>query len=183
VRRRILIAATLCAVMAAGLTLSACEKGKPRHVPVDPMALAPPPPGPVAAPTEGLSAGLPKLPAYPGFSLDRIGDAPDPLNRKPAVTPAAAPLVFSGFGFDPTAKAPARGVDVVVDGKVYGALYGHPRADVAAFFKIPGLTPVGYALTLPPQTLAKGEHSVLVRVIAVDGKGYFESPNYPFTVD
>jgi hypothetical protein len=90
--------------------------------------------------------------------------------------------VFTGFGFDPTAKAAARGVDVVVDGKTYGALYGHTRADVAVYFKIPGLTAVGYSLTLPPLTLAKGEHSVVVRVIAADGKGYFESPNFAFTV-
>lgn len=182
-RRRILTAVALCAVMGAGLTLGACEKGKPRHVPVDPMALTPPPPGPVAPPTDGLSAGLPKLAGRPGLSLDRIGEAPDPLNRKPAVTPADAALVFTGFGFDPTAKAPARGVDVVVDGKTYGALYGQPRADVGVYFKDPGLTAVGYSLILPPRTLAKGPHSVMVRVIAADGKGYFQSPNYAFTVD
>src|SRR5476651_2636672 len=97
VTRRILTAA-ICL-----LALSACEKGKPRHVPADPMALAPPPPV-VAAPTEGLSAGLPKLKGLPGVSLDRVGAAPDPLNRKPAVTPGAEATVFAGFAFDPKAK-------------------------------------------------------------------------------
>jgi hypothetical protein len=182
-RRRIPTAVTLCAMMGALLALCACEKGKPRHVPVDPMALAPPPPGATAAPAAGLSAGLPRLKAYPGFSLDRIGAAADPLNRKPAVTPADAPIVFTGFGFDPVAKAPGKGADVVVDGKPYGALYGHARADVAVYFKIPGLTAVGYALTLPPGALAKGQHSVVVRVVAADGKGYFQSPNFAFTAN
>jgi hypothetical protein len=175
VTRRILTAA-ICL-----LALSACEKGKPRHVPADPMALAPPPPV-VAAPTEGLSAGLPKLKGLPGVSLDRVGAAPDPLNRKPAVTPGAEATVFAGFAFDPKAKAPARGVDVVVDGKAYGAAYGASRIDVASYFRTPGLTAVGYTMTLPAQALAPGQHSVLLRVVAADGTGFYESPNYPFTV-
>jgi hypothetical protein len=175
VRRRILIAA-LCL-----LALGACEKGKPRHVPVDPMAIAPP--AAVApAPSEGMSAGLAKLKGLPGVSLDRIGAAPDPLNRQPAVTPAGQPTAFEGFAFDPAAKAPARGVDVVVDGKAYGSAYGAARPDVASYFKQPGLSAVGFAFALPAGALKPGDHLVLLRVVAADGKGFYESPNYPFTV-
>lgn len=177
VTRRILTAALM-----AALALAACEKGKPRHVPVDPMAIAPPPPGPAVAPTEGLSAGLTKRREFPGFFLDRVGSAPDPLNKQPAVTLAAQPLVFDGFGFDPVAKTPAKGVDVVVDGKAYGAAYGHPRPDVAAYFKTPGLVAVGYTATLPAGALAMGPHTVVIRVVSADGTGYFESPKIPFTV-
>jgi hypothetical protein len=163
------------------LALGACEKAKPRHPPADPMAIAPPP-AVVAAPAEGMSAGLARLKAVPGISLDRIGAAPDPLNRRPAVTPAGEPTAFVGFAFDPVAKAPARGVDVVVDGRVYGSAYGGARLDVASYFKQPGLTAVGYAMTLPAGALAAGQHSVLLRVVAADGKGFYESPNYPFEV-
>ena len=176
VTHRILSAAALCL-----LALGACQKGKPRHVPVDPMAIAPPQ-AVVAAPTEGMSAGLAKLRGLPGISLDQIGAAADPLNRKPAVTPGAQPTVFAGFAFDPLARAPAKGVDVVVDGRVYGSAYGASRIDVASYFKAPGLTAVGYTMTLPANALPQGEHRVLLRVVAADGKGYFESPNYPFTV-
>jgi hypothetical protein len=175
VRRRILIAAL------SVLALGACEKGKPRHVPVDPMALAPPP-AVVAAPIEGMSAGLPKRRELAGVSLDRIGAAPDPLNKRPAVTPAGQATAFDGFAFDPVAKAPARGVDVVVDGKAYGSAYGAARPDVASYFKQPGLSAVGFAFALPAGALKPGDHLVLLRVVAADGRGFYESPSYPFTV-
>jgi hypothetical protein len=163
------------------LALNACEKGKPRHVPADPMAITPPP-AVVAAPSEGMSAGLPKLKELAGVSLDRIGAAPDPLNRKPAVTPAGQATEFAGFAFDPVAKAPARGVDVVVDGRAYGSAYGAVRLDVASYFKQPGLSAVGFTFALPAGALKPGDHLVLLRVVAADGRGFYESPNYPFTV-
>ncbi len=174
--RAILTVAAFCV-----LELGACEKGKPRHLPDDPMAIAPPQ-AVVAAPTEGMSAGLPKLKALAGVSLDRIGAAPDPLNKQPAVTPGGQATAFEGFAFDPQAKAPARGVDVVVDGKAYGSAYGASRPDVASYFKQPGLAAVGFSFTLPAGALGAGPHSVRMRVVAADGKGFYESPNYPFTV-
>jgi hypothetical protein len=175
VMRRVLIAAA-CLV-----ALGACEKGKPRHLPADPMAIAPPQ-AVVAAPSEGMSAGLPKFKEMAVVSLDRIGAAPDPLNRQPAVTPGGQATAFDGFAFDPRAKAPARGVDVVVDGKAYGSAYGATRPDVASYFKQPGLAAVGFSFTLPAGTLGAGPHSVRLRVVAADGKGFYESPNYSFTV-
>jgi hypothetical protein len=175
VTRRVLIA------VLSVLALGACEKGKPRHVPADPMAIAPPP-AVMAAPSEGMSAGLAQLKGLPGASLDRIGAAPDPLNRRPAVTPLGQAITFDGFAFDPAAKAPARGVDVVVDGKAYGSSYGVARPDVASYFKQPGLSAVGFAFTLPAGALKPGDHLVLLRVVAADGKGFYPSPSYPFTV-
>lgn len=165
----------------AALALGACEQGKPRHPPPDPMAIAAPA-APAAAPTEGLSAGLAKRPEPAGFFLDHVGQAADPRGRTPAVTAAGAPLLLDGFGFDPVAKTPGKGVDVVVDGKAYGAAYGAPRQDVATYFKAPALVKVGFSVTLPPGTLAPGAHNVAVRVVAADGTGFFESPPIPFTV-
>ena len=104
------------------------------------------------------------------------------MHRQPAVTPAGAAIVFDGFGFDPVAKAPAMGVDVVVDGKLYGAAYGQPRQDVADYFKEPALARSGFTVTLPPGTLSVGAHTVVVRVVAADGSGYFESPPVAFQV-
>jgi hypothetical protein len=170
----------LCAILI--LALAACEEGKPRHVPPDPMAIAPPPPGPVAPPTEGLSAGLAKRAEVAGASIDSIGAAADPLSHQPAVTPAGQPTMVQGFGFDPAAKAPGKGLDVVVDGKLYGATYGTDRPDVAAYFKTPGLAKVGFHTTLPAGVLAVGPHLASVRVVAADGKGYFESVKVAFEV-
>lgn len=167
----------------AVLALAGCDKPRPRTPPADPMALPAEAAAPTVAPAgEGLSGGLPKRPEFPGFYLDRVGDAPDPLNRQPAVTPVGQPIALDGFGFDPVAKVPARGVDVVVDGKAYGTTYGSPREDVATYTKVPGLVPVGYKTVLPAGTLAAGPHSVVVRVIAADGKAYFESPVVQFEV-
>lgn len=174
--RRLPAAATM-----AALALCACEQGKPRHPPPDPMAVAQAP-APAAAPTEGMSAGLVKRSEPAGFFLDHVGQAADPRGKPPAVTPAGAPIVLDGFGFDPVAKAPAKGVDVVVDGKAYGTAYGSPRQDVANYFKNPALVNVGFTTTLPAGSLAVGPHAVVVRVVAADGLGYFESPGTYFTV-
>lgn len=165
----------------AALSLAACEQGKPRHPPPDPMAIAPPPAAtePAAKPG-GLSAGLPKRPQSAGFFLDHAGAAVDPRNRPPAVTPAAQPTVFDGFAFDPVAQAPAKGVDVVVDGKAYGATYGAERPDVARFFKAPILIKVGFRAVLPAGSLTIGPHTVVLRVIAADSKSFYESPQIAF---
>jgi hypothetical protein len=162
------------------LALSACDKAKPRQLPPDPFAAGPPPAAPEAAPGEGMSGGLVKRPQAAGFFLDHVGQATDPFNRRPAVTAAGQPAVLDGFGFDPVARAPAKGVDVIVDGKTYGTAYGAARADVAAFFKVPGLVNVGFKTTLPAGILAPGAHTAVVRVIAADGKGYYDSPVLPF---
>lgn len=167
----------------AALLLAACDNPKPRHIPPDPMAAPPPPAEAVTPPRDGMSAGLAKRPEFPGFYLDRIGAAPDPVNKQPAATPGDLPILLNGFGFDPVAKVPAKGVDLVIDGKAYGATYGGSRADVASYFKAPALARTGYTMTLPAGTLAKGPHALVVRVIAADGKGYFESPPVPFTAN
>lgn len=172
-------------ILAAGavLALGACDKPKPRHLPPDPMEAAPPPVAKVLELTlPSLSAGLPKRPELAGFSLDSIGAAVDPLNKQPAVISAAEPVLIQGFGIDPVAKAPAGGVDVVIDGKAYGTAYGAPRADVATYFKTPAMTAVGFKTTLPAGLIPVGDHQVVVRVIAAGGKTYFEGPPIAFTV-
>jgi hypothetical protein len=173
VRRLIPTAAAM-----ASLTLGACEQGKPRHPPPDPMAL--PAVAEATPPTEGLSAGLVKRAEVAGFFLDHIGQATDPRGKPPAVTAAGAPILLNGFAFDPVAKTPAKGVDVVVDGKTYGTKYGAARTDVATFFKAPALVNVGFTVTLPASSLAAGAHAVVVRVVSSDGRGYFDSPEIPF---
>jgi hypothetical protein len=171
--------------------LSACEQGKPRHLPPDPMALAPPTAEAQAqaqaqsqAPmVEGaLSSGLTKRGVATGVFLDHAGAAIDPRSRQPASTPAGQPIAFDGFGFDMAAKAPAKGVDVVVDGRAFGTAYGRARPDVAQFFKTPGLVNVGFKTVLPADTLAVGPHTVVIRVVSANGQGYFDSPAIPFSV-
>lgn len=167
------------------LALGACERGKPRHLPPDPFAIATPAaPEPAATPVAGapLSTGLPKRPQMAGFFLDHVGQATDPFNRPPAITVAAQPVLLDGFGFDPVTKTPAKGVDIVIDGKAYPTAYGRARNDVAAYFKTPALANVGFRTVLPAGSLAPGPHTAIVRVVASDGKGYYDSPAAPFVV-
>jgi hypothetical protein len=188
----VLVLAGFCAAGLCLAGLSACEQGKPRRPPPDPMAIAPPPEADAAGAATGtgaagapdpLSAGLAKQGAAAGFFLDHAGQAVDPRSRQPATTPGDQPMVFDGFGFDAIAKAPAKGVDVVVDGKAFGTAYGAPRPDVAQFFKAPGLVKVGFRTVLPAGSLAAGPHTVVVRVVAADGGGYFDSPAIAFSVN
>lgn len=178
--RSALFAAT--ALLGVALALGGCDKGKPRHIPPDPFAAAPPPAPPPPPPTEGLSKGLSKRSGEPGWFLDHIGGAVDPVSHPPAVTAAGAPIVVDGFGFDAAAKLPAKGIDVVIDGKAYGTAYGHARKDVGVFFKNPALTASGFRTTLPAGTVAAGKHALRLRVVASDGEGYFETRQVNFEV-
>jgi hypothetical protein len=74
----------------------------------------------------------------------------------------------------PTWVRPGKGVDLVIDDVAYGTAYGAGRADVAAFFMTPGLTQVGFAVTLPAAALTPGPHKASVRVVAADGKSYYQ---------
>jgi hypothetical protein len=168
------------AVLLSLVALCACEKAKPRHLPPDPFATAPARPAAAEKPGQPLSIGLPKRPQMAGFFLDHLGQAADPFNKGPAVTAAGAPVALDGFGFDPVAGAPAKGVDVVIDGKAYATTYGSARRDVAAYFKIPALERTGFRTTLPAGTLAPGRHTAIVRVVAASGKGYYDSPTLAF---
>ena len=151
------------------------------------MALAPPPAAtssaapPSAAPP--LSIGLAKRPEAAGFFVDHIGAAADPRSKQPATTPAGQVTVIDGFGFDDATKTPAKGVDVVIDGKAYGSTYGSARPDVARYFKAPALVKVGFKAALPAESLTVGTHTLVVRIVAADGKGYFISPNIVFSVN
>jgi hypothetical protein len=173
-RRPLLAAACL-------LGLAGCDTPKPRPV-------APPPPQAAAVEELGAgaaapsSAGLRSLGAATGFYLDQVGEALDPVHRTPAATSQSAPLIIIGFAFDDGAKTPAKGVDVVLNGETYAATYGQARPDVAAYFKNPALTDVGFTASLPAGLLAPGAHRISLRVIAADGSGYFETPEVPFTV-
>lgn len=164
------------------LPLAACDNAKTRNPPPAETPAAAAPAAPVAPAAGPLSEGLTKRTEMAGFYLDHVGQAQDPVGKQPATTSAATPIALDGFGYDPVAKAPAKGVDVVIDGKAYGTTYGHQRQDVATYFKNPNLANVGFTTSLPVGTLAPGDHTAIVRVISADGTSYFDSPAIKFSV-
>lgn len=72
-----------------------------------------------------------------------------------------------GWAFAETVNAPCDVVGLVIDGKqVVPAQYGYARSDVAAFYKDPSRTNVGYSVEVPAARLGRGEHPVTVVCIA-----------------
>ena len=157
------------------LTLAGCDEPKPRRPP--PAAA----PANAAAPTllPPASVGLPKRAEMANFSLDQINEAVDPVNT-PAKIRSGVATTFSGFGFDPVAMAPGKAVDIVVDGVAYGTAYGADRPDVATYFKTPALENSGFTVTLPAGAIKAGPHQAIVRVVAADKAGYFDSVTIGF---
>lgn len=153
------------------VSLAGCDQPKPRRV--APPAAAPAVAAASVAALPAASRGLAKRPERPNFSLDTINEAQDPLNV-PATIRSAGPITFTGFGFDPAAKAPGQAIDIVVDGVAYGTEYGHERQDVAGYYKTEAVRPSGFRTTLPPGTVKPGPHEVQVRVVAADGRSYFD---------
>lgn len=146
---------------------AACDKPKPRPAADARAAHAPP-----AAP-QPMSAGLVPRPEMPGFSLDRINAAQDPVNV-PATIRSGTVVEVSGFGFDPVAKAAGKGVDIVIDGVAYPTDYGHERQDVAVYFKTEAVRATGFRASLPAGVVTPGPHKAQVRVISADGGSYFD---------
>ncbi|THD59874.1 hypothetical protein [Phenylobacterium sp.] len=168
--------AAIAVLAVAVLALTACEKGKPRHPPPDPMAL----PDAPEAPAPVRSTGLPKSPQPAAFSLDQLGATASPLSKPTVTAPANQPLAFSGFAYDAATGQPARGVDLVIDGQAHGTAYGAARPDVARYFKSPALLDVAFKATLPAGSLTVGAHTLLIRVVSADGKSYAEGQAIPF---
>jgi hypothetical protein len=72
-----------------------------------------------------------------------------------------------GWAYDEPRNAPCVAVGLMVDGKrIYPALYGYARPDVAAFYKDPMRTNVGYSLALPAAKLSRGDHVATVVCVA-----------------
>lgn len=160
------------------LALSACDKPKPRAAAAAAMAAAQAG-KPVVAPA--ASASLPRRPEPLPFSLDLINEGQEPRAREVTIK-GGGPVTFAGWAYDPVAQRDGKALDIVVDGVAYGANYGRPRPDVADHFKLPHAGGSGFALTLPAYVVGKGKHTVLVRLVAADGAGYFDSPPMAFRV-
>jgi acetyltransferase-like isoleucine patch superfamily enzyme len=137
---------------------------------------------PLADWARGETSGMSRLTEYSPTYLDKAGAAFDPANNLEAATAGDQPIDFRGFAFDGPAKTSGRGVEIVIDGEPYVARYGLWRGDIAEHQESREVGACGYVLTLAPHELAPGRHSVSIRLIAADGRGYFEGPEMSFKV-
>jgi len=139
------------------------------------------PPPPTWKP--GISQNLARNPAAPSCVLDNIGPVSNPAAQKFVQVSGATPFGITGWAIDEANKSTAEGVDVVIDQAPYSAHYGSERTDVAKHFNQPNYQNSGFELTVAPGQLAKGPHSVSIRVIASDKKSYYQGPVVQFAVN
>jgi hypothetical protein len=148
------------------LVLTACSRpAQPTEVPADAIA---------------ITQTLPKLPGGPLWNIEKVG-----VNAvgesKSFDVPARDKFTILGWAVDQQAKAPAGGVEGVVDGVPYPAEYGRPRPDVATTFGVASYANSGYSLELLGQRFAPGAHRLAIRVLANDRKAYWEVG--PYTIN
>ena len=86
-------------------------------------------------------------------------------------------VAFRGWAFDPAAAAPAGGLIVQFGAKPLPAAYGLARPDVAAAYKVPNLTLVGFNGLVAGRSLHAGANPISFAVISRDLKSYYVNPS------
>ena len=162
-------------VISFSLALTACEGDD------EDTATAPPasetPKG--AAPAGGAAApsGLARVEGTTPYSIDTVGGQPVPKSGPVVIKADATPkIIVAGWAVDARAQAPAGGVMVNIDGTTdLPVTYGSERADVANVLKNPNYKMSGFGIALPASNLSKGRHTLSLKVLTADRKGYYET--------
>ena len=108
--------------------------------------------------------------------VDQIGLSRAPIGATPVSIRSAEDSKVSGWAVDAPSRAPASGVDIVIDRMVFPAVYGAHRNDVAQYLGRPNYRDTGFNATIPANALSRGEHWLSLRVVTADGRCYFQSP-------
>lgn len=82
-------------------------------------------------------------------------------------------FVVEGYAIDEPANAPAGGVYISVDGRIYPALYALQREDIARYFDNRALLNSGFRLRLSSGILQEGVHNLSVIILTHDRTGIF----------
>lgn len=143
-----------------------------------PAASAAPPPL-----TPGATVNLTLSQTAPQYTFDSLGPINYPELQKSNQVSGDTNIIVSGWALDKAANTTAGGVDVVLDQTPYRARYGISRGDVADHFKRPDYINCGFQLILAKGQMAKGQHTIAIRVISSDRKSYGQGPLVKFTVN
>lgn len=123
----------------------------------------------------GITGGLPVVPGPPLCGIDQLGPYKEVPSGKTHVLPRTEQTPIGGWAVDNDSKTLAAGVEVVVDNTPYKAQYGIDRPDVAERLGNQGYRLSGFQCELPIGNLAKGYHTLTVRVVSADGKSFRET--------
>lgn len=131
-------------------------------------------PPPVAG-TPLVLANLARLSSETFFFIDSINEVslltppPTPIRIK-----GDAPITLTGWAVDNTAGNVAGGVFASVDDTMaFSADYGIDRPDVVAALKNPVTQKSGFSVTIPPNALAIGRHTLTLKIVTTDRKSYY----------
>jgi hypothetical protein len=107
------------------------------------------------------------------FSIDIVNGQAIPKSGPIVVkTPQ---VTMGGWAVDQQAQSAAGGVYVTVDGKTdVPTEYGGERKDVAEINKNPRYRNSGFAASVDATTIGKGRHTLGLKILTADGKGYYE---------
>jgi hypothetical protein len=81
-------------------------------------------------------------------------------------------MPVAGWAVDCAAKSAAAGIEIAIDGHSYKAQYGQARPDVSIVLKTAAYGNSGFRYVLPARSLTAGAHTLEVRVVSADSKGY-----------
>jgi hypothetical protein len=82
-------------------------------------------------------------------------------------------VMVRGWAVDVAARSPASVVYIILDGETeYPALYGLPRAEVAAALNSSDYRPCGFTAYIPGRSFSPGKHRLTVLVRSRDGRSY-----------
>ena len=165
----------LAAVLVAGAFLAACTQNV-EEPPVNETHSLPS----VWTPETGRTANLKLLPGATLYNLERLGPVVNPFGRARLIINTLVPFDVSGWAVDAEAGQAASGVDIVIDQKPFTALYSLDRPDVAEHFHTPAYGRSGFELTIPATQLDAGQHTLMIRIIDHQARGYFQSPSLLF---
>ncbi|MEO8484538.1 MAG: hypothetical protein ABI634_20210 [Acidobacteriota bacterium] len=133
-----------------------------------------------AASGSPASAGIAACTAQALFVVERIGAATPPFGEPPHL---AGEVKVSGWAVDPVAQTTGAGVDMLIDQTLFQTIYGTDRGDVSAHFQQPAYRPSGFIGAVRTTGLAKGPHTLSLRVVSSDTGCYYETPPQPVVVD
>lgn len=122
-----------------------------------------------ASPLKGLNAaGKNAL-----YSIDIINGQPVP--KESSVIINTQEITMGGWAVDQQSQSPAGGVYITVDGKQdVSTVYGSERKDVADVQKNSRYRNSGFAASILTSTLEKGHHTLGLKILTADKKGYYE---------
>jgi hypothetical protein len=109
------------------------------------------------------------------FSVDVINDQVSPQNVVIEAKHGDG-VYIAGWAVDATEQREAGGVFLEVDKQlVIPALYGSDRPDVAAHFHNERYRSSGFSVFFATSALNKGRHTLSLKVIAADRRGYYDT--------